>query len=85
MTGTPIIISRMDERRSISRREQEFAALDGKTGRGGCEQCDAIYTFAYAGEGIGHLTVAHHVNCPIVAERMRNAFTTNSDPGDEQK
>lgn len=74
----------MDEARSISEREQRFAALDGKTGRGGCDQCDAIYTFAYAGQGIGHLTVAHHVNCPIVAERMRNAFLSNRDPGDEQ-
>jgi hypothetical protein len=84
MTGTTIIISRMDNARSISEQEQRFAAIDGKTGRGGCDQCHAIYTFAYAGEGIGHLTVAHHANCPIVAERMRNAFMSNSDPGDEQ-
>ena len=84
MTGTAIIIHRMSEPRRMSQREQAFAALDGESGRGGCDQCESIYTFTYVGEGIGHLTVAHSATCPIVRERMRNAFLTNRDTGDEQ-
>lgn len=82
MTGTRAMMPGMS--RSLDPDEHILASVDGKTGRGGCEHCDATYEIIYAGMGIGHLRIRHTPKCPIVVERMRRAFLSNRDPGDEQ-
>lgn len=58
--------------------------MDGQTGRGGCAHCDADYEFIHVGLGLAHLRIRHEAACPVVVVRMREAFDTNRDPGDEQ-
>lgn len=85
-TDTRAIIQRMT--RDLSNDEQRLASIDGKTGRGGCEECDATYEIIYAGHGIGHMRITHQRTCPVIIAKWRRslgAFLTNRDTGDEQQ
>lgn len=85
MTGTRAIMKPMT--RELSGDEHKLASIDGKTGRGGCQQCDATYEIIYAGHGIGHMRITHQRSCPVIIAKWRRslgAFLTNTDPGDEQ-
>lgn len=42
---------------------QRMAALDGKTGRGGCEFCDATYEFVTIALGESELRIFHEPDC----------------------
>ena len=58
----------MDEEGPISSEEaealrQRMAALDGKTGRGGCDFCEATYEFFTISLGESELRVYHEIDC----------------------
>jgi hypothetical protein len=84
MTDPSPMIPNVDIDEPLSEREQEFASLDGQTGKGGCESCDADYEFSYRGRGVGTLRVRHQLLCPLVLARIRGDFFTDRDTGDEQ-
>jgi hypothetical protein len=45
------------------RLRQRMASLDGKTGRGGCEFCDATYEFVTIALGESELRIFHEPDC----------------------
>lgn len=86
---SPIIPSVTDQ--PLTPNQQLLASLDGKTGRGGCEHCDAVYEIIHAGQGIAHMRIRHEPSCPIILRRLREqalgslGFIQHHDPGDEQE
>jgi hypothetical protein len=84
MTDPSPMMPRVDDDEPLTEREQEFASLDGQTGYGGCEQCNATYEFTYTGRGLGSLRVRHELLCPLVLSRLRGEFLSDRDAGDEQ-
>lgn len=64
MTDAAVTIQNMDEPYFLSKDEMIIAASDGKTGNGGCEDCDAHYQVVYLGRGVANLRIYHRGNCP---------------------
>lgn len=92
MTGASVMMRRVDdEAPRMTSSEQQLAALDGKTGRGGCEYCHAEYEIITRGQGVATMRVRHAQTCPIVLQRVRawlrspHGFLQHCDPGDEQQ
>jgi hypothetical protein len=45
------------------RLRQRMASLDGKTGRGGCDVCNATYEFVTLSLGESELRIFHEAHC----------------------
>jgi hypothetical protein len=45
------------------RLRQRMASLDGKTGRGGCDVCDATFEFVTISLGESELRIFHQAQC----------------------